>query len=50
MGQSEYPIIGYPPICVMGKGQKMAYPQDAGRVNQMVDGTGIRPVPTPSYL
>ena len=44
---SGYPIIGYPLICGAGKGQKMADPQGAGRISQMVNGTGTRPAPTP---
>ena len=43
---SGYPIIGYPLICGAGKGQKMANLQGAGRISQMVNGTGTRPAPT----
>ena len=42
------PVIGYPLICGAGKGQKMADPQGAGRVSQMVNGAGTRPAPTPT--
>ena len=38
---SGYPIIEYPLICRADKGQKMADPQGAGRISQMINGTGI---------
>ena len=52
MGRDGYPLIrpynGYPLIFGAGKGQKMADPQGAGRVSQMVNGAGTRPAPTPT--
>ena len=45
---SGYPIMADPLICRAGKGQKMVDPQGAGRISQMVNRAGTRPVPTPT--
>ena len=42
------PVIGYPLIFGIGKGQKMVDPQGASRVSQMVNVTGTQPAPTPN--